>query len=469
MTESQAIVRSMKVMAGLLSKAEAIKRDDALHLIGGKAVDSRPGPRQWAHDYGIIQTATGKRFYYKDVERDYQQDLLDDTSQRIIVGKSRQLGISNTLAFMCAEEACAGGTVLVVSKNLEQAALFLQYVYTALSEAPHPLFVQRNTLRFRFDNGGMVICQPASPKAGRGVAATLVILDELAWQDYARTIFTAVVPTLSTTNGRLIILSTPNGVGNLFQELWDYANTEDGKRIWSVHYLPWWRHPDWDDAWAEEMRALLGEQEFAQEHDVDFLKSGQNVFAAHEIEGLWRLPTLPLTNVEKGIHYKAAVKDHRYVSAFDIGKDRDPFVGFTFDVSVTPFEVVAYERHLKLDYPLQAEHIKWRKEHFPGKVVVEANGVGDPLIDFLTVKVVEFTTTALTKKNAIDALKLLIQRGELASPLIEQWKKELTIYVRKDDKIVQDTVMASAICALIAGRPIRSRVDAFDSSSFYSG
>jgi len=80
--------------------------------------------------------------------------------------------------------------------------------------------------------------------------------------------------------------------------------------------------------------------------------------------------------------------------------------------------------------------------------------VGDPLIQFLAIQVREFTTTALTKRNAIDALKLLMQRDELVSPRIPEWARELGVYTRQDQHLMQDTVMASAIVAMAAGRPV---------------
>jgi hypothetical protein len=116
--------------------------------------------------------------------------------------------------------------------------------------------------------------------------------------------------------------------------------------------------------------------------------------------------------------------------------------------------VVAYERHQRMSYPDQANAITQRAAAYPGRTVVESNGVGDPLIQFLPIRVDEFQTTALTKRNAIDALKLLLQRRELISPRIDQWARELAMYQREDTAIVQDTVMAAAIAAYTAGRPV---------------
>jgi hypothetical protein len=413
---------------------------------------SRLGPLEWSRRYAKIRTAEGRVYDFRDVERSYQTDLLSDGHTRIIVGKSRQLGISNTCAFIAAEEAIAGGTVLVVSKNLEQAAQFLAYVYIALSDAPHPRFLKQNKYSLEFVGGGSIVCQPATKKAGRGIAATLVILDESAWQLYAREIFTAILPTLSTTNGRLIVLSTPNGTGNLFQEQWDYANAETDiipepqDRTWSVHFLPWWVNPAWDDAWADKTREEMGDKEFAQEHDVDFAGSGLNVFSPTQITNLFRF------NIEP----HNPVKGHNYVKGFDIARSRDAFAGFVIDISTIPFSIARIEHEYKMEYPDQAGRIDDINRIYPGDCLVESNGPGDPVIGFLETPVIPFFTTAINKKNMIDSLVLLLDKRELVGPEHKPLKLQLTRYIRKDSGIEQDLVMALAIGAHHAGRPLRA-------------
>lgn len=404
---------------------------------------AKPTPLAWAHEYATLRTSDGRTLRYADVARDYQDAILADTSDRIIVLKSRQIGISQTVAFLAAHEARYGGTAVWISRTGEQAALTLDYVYTALrGDADCPAFVSENQQSLELANGGKVLTQPATRSAGRGIAATLVIIDEMAWQDYARLIYTSVLPMLAETGGRLVVLSTPNGRGNLFYDLWQQAQSG----AWSCHLLPWTVHPVWRTipGWREARVDELGEAGFAQEHDCDFVASGLAVFDEADIDAMWRLPAL-----------LPPAAGHRYVSGFDIGRRRDAFVGVTIDVSVAPFQMVAFERALHLPYPTQATHIAERVVAYPGKVLVESNGVGDPLIDFLTVKVEPFTTTSLTKRNAITALSLLLQRHELIAPEIAQLKQELLAYQWQDERLVQDCVMALAIAALAAGRPHR--------------
>jgi hypothetical protein len=444
------VFHTLPSRADLTDFALLLKKRDA---IVNPEDDTRLGALEWARRYGVIRTATGRVFPFREVERDYQTEILSSTAKAEIVGKSRQLGISNTYAFVAAEEATAGGTVLVVSKSLDQAALFLEYVYTALSDAPHPEYTAQNKYSLKFSNGGQVICQPATKRAGRGIPATIVILDEFAWQHYARDIYTAILPTLATTGGRLIILSTPYGVGNLFQELWAFSQTPIGEKIWRSFFLPWQRHPDWDDEWAAKMRVQMGPIAFAQEHDVDFQGSGENIFSSVDLDLMFTMP-----------EFLDPAPNHRYVSAFDIARKRDAFAGWTIDISTSPFTLVNVEHHYRMDYPQQAEVIEAVTTTYPGpEPLVESNGPGDPLIQFLKVQVEPFFTTAINKKNAIDALQLLVSNGELKSAPHTALRQQLTQYIRDDQGIEQDLVMAGAMAALKAGKPIR------DNSVFAGG
>lgn len=394
--------------------------------------------------------------------RPYQRALLADRAARRIVLKARQIGISQTIAFEVAYEMLAGGTALIISRDQKTAGEFLGYVRTAILGDPEiPALVTDNSEELVLPNGGRAVAQAATRKAGRGIPATLVVLDEQAWQEYAELIWTAVLPTLAETKGRLIVLSTPNGYGNLYHQLWEGAQDTDS--AWSPHFLPWRVHPEWgkDDDWPEKKKRedRLTDEQFAQEFDCDFARSGSAVFDPEQVARLWRLSS-----------FQPARDGHRYVKGWDIARKRDAFVGFVFDISTSPFQVVHFERHLRLSYPDQAARIEQIHRAYPGETWVESNGVGDPLIQFLSIVVKEFTTTALTKRNAIDALLLLIQRDELISPPIPEWSRELLVYQRDDQHLMQDTVMAAAIVALAAGRPVVHRAEEFpESRTWYSG
>lgn len=417
-----------------LALAVAVLRARKAHGDRPRRVDLLGGlsPLDWSLRYAQLAHPIMGRLAFRDVIRDYQRDLLADASERIVIVKARQIGISQTLAFIAAHEALRGGTVLVVSRTGKQAALFLQYVYTALLDAPHPPYKRQNQETLEFEGAGAIYVEAASPGAGRGIPASLVILDEMAWMEYGDAIYTAVMPTLSN-GGRAILCSTPYGRNNLFYRIW-----AGGDAAWGRHELPWRRRQDWaaDPDWERAKTNEIGREAFAQEYGCDFAVSGGAVFDPADLDAFLCLDGL--AEPDQG---------RRYLTAWDIGRRQDATVGVTFDRTAKPYRLVAYDRFLHLPYPDVQAAIEARHRRYPGATVVESNGVGDPVIQNLRVRVEEFVTTARTKKDAIDALQLGLQRRDLQAPDLDQMRRELTLYQRDDKDLVQDVVMALAMAA----------------------
>lgn len=121
----------------------------------------------------------------------------------------------------------------------------------------------------RFGNGSRLLAIPANPDTARGYSANL-LLDEFAFHEDPDRIWRAIFPSISNPlKGlyKLRVVSTPNGLGNKFAELWHKA---DG---WSKHRV------DIHDAQkaglpvnVEELRRGLDDPEgWAQEYECQFI------------------------------------------------------------------------------------------------------------------------------------------------------------------------------------------------------
>src|SRR6266496_333457 len=131
---------------------------------------------------------------------------------------------------------------------------------------------------------------PATKKHGRGTSAGLIIMDEAAYQDYAQQIYTSANPSISK-GGKLIVLSTANGVsnpetgeGNFFHHLYD-TRIEKGLEF---KFLPWNMHPGRDEQWYNTVARRLGEVERNQEYPLNvedaFMLSGALYFEREALE-----------------------------------------------------------------------------------------------------------------------------------------------------------------------------------------
>ena len=92
-----------------------------------------------------------------------------------------------------------------------------------------------------------------SAQGARGQSCSVLILDEFSFvpQNIADSLFAAVYPVVSASkNGKVIIVSTPNGKHNLYYDLWKKANTKndpDNADGWKPFIMYWWQVPGRDE------------------------------------------------------------------------------------------------------------------------------------------------------------------------------------------------------------------------------
>lgn len=385
-------------------------------------------PLLWALENATIVLPTEGR---KSIEPyRYQAALWTDRSPRRIILKARQTGLSNAIAIEALHLAIhrPDSTILFVSRNQDAARGLIGYVQHTLNGLrAAPVLTKENQGEIAFANGSRIVSLPANPSTGRGIAATRVYLDEFAFCGYDSLIYESIIGTISTGGG-MTILSTPNGRNNMFFRLW--AGLEGGE--WSRHSIHWSDCPRYDEAWAARTRASMTRQSFAQEYDLDFITSGDAVFDADD-----------LARCKDG-HNPDPDTCEELVTAWDIGRRQDHTVGITLGRRGEVWHVVGFQRFMA-PYPvIQAAIERTRRDM--GPTWVESNGVGDPVIENLSVSVEPFVTTARTKTQAIQALQLLVQQGRFKHN-VEQLDREMSLYQWADDGIVQDAVMAAAIAA----------------------
>lgn len=389
-------------------------------------------PLLWAAKNATIIHPIKGRIPFKPYP--FQVDFLQDRSPRRLVVKARQIGFSQVIALEALHEAIytPDTTILLVSRSGDLAAELLTYCYNAATEIDDmPALTRQNQDEMGLANGSRIKSLPANRATGRGFAGRSVYLDEYAFQQYAEEIYRSISPVVGH-GGRLTVGSSPDGRGNHFFHL--FSGQDGGE--WSRHTYPWRACPAYDDEWYARERPKYTAQMFASEYECDFAISGQAVFnpddiAACPIGWLGLQPPSP---------------SRRYLSAWDIGRRQDATVGITFEVLGEECQIVAFERLLGVPYPVIQAKIEARSRAYRGETWVESNGVGDPVIENLTVAVEPFTTTAKTKAQAITALALLHEKRLLKHD-IAQLRLECSLYQWNDTDLIQDCVMAAAIGA----------------------
>ena len=200
-----------------------------------------------------------------------------------VIKKFRQAGVTT---IMCAYSLWKiifehNKLVMVVSIGDRESTTFLTRVVGMYDDLPswmQPKVKEKNKHNLILTTGSRIRSQPAG--AGRSEAVSLLIVDEAAFIDRMREFWAAVYPTLST-GGDAVLLSTVNGMSNLYYEL--YNGAVKGQNTFNVIDIHWKEHPEYTEEWAEEMRPALGERMWRQEYECAFLGTGENFLDTHTL------------------------------------------------------------------------------------------------------------------------------------------------------------------------------------------
>lgn len=230
--------------------------------------------------------------------------------------------------------------------------------------------------KIRFNNGSQILAIPTSEDAGRSEALSLLIIDEAAFIRNFDDLWAGLYPTLST-GGRAIIISTPNGVGGQYYKLW--VNAEAGLNEFNPISLPWYVHPEHDEAWFDNECRQLTKRKVAQELLCDFVASGDTFLQPDVISALKdeTSPPIEKAGVDRCIWvWKHPRPEHSYIISADVARgDANDYSAFHIIDEVTSEVVVEYAG--KLPPELFADLLyEWAKKYNEAYAVVENNTFG---------------------------------------------------------------------------------------------
>jgi hypothetical protein len=325
-----------------------------------------------------------------------QKDLFNTVKKRarVIILKCRQLGFSTAMVgyFYHNTIMNPGTTTAVIGYNSSLTTELLDKVKTFYRTTPESL---RPTIHYnskyevsfpRIDS--KIVVLPSTEEVGRGYTLSNVLATELAFWDKAdekMATLEASVP----IDGKLVIESTPNGIGNLYHRKWteenDYAKKEYG---W------WWGYTEEE---IETIRRRINDpRKFAQEYELSFLSSGNSVFSNDLIEelrkGILRLNDEITENLigyrvieDDGlIIYREPEADGIYVCGVDPseGIKGGDYAAATFFNRKTGEEVASYRGYLPPDI-LAKKLNDWGRKFNNALMVVEVNNHGLTVITVL--------------------------------------------------------------------------------------
>ena len=421
---------------------------------------SKFAPLTWIKTSGTI-----KPFKPFKIQQELVQSICDN--QYTIVLKSRQVGASETVCsyLLCRALTEPGFSACVFSKTAtDSGSLGKRIRAQAASIADSGIeFTTESNSELSFKGLGTIYFLPATPRAARGIpSVSVVVLDEAAFLDGAEQIFTAVQPTMATLGdkGKLIMISTPNGLGNMFSNLW---HTAEEWNKFKIHYsdIPIYAK---DPKWAEKTkrRSKLTDRAFRQEYELDFVASDAQIYQPDLVELACN-----------GECIEAGFIGREYVMAVDPAAGGDDFwCSIVMDVTRVPYRVVNVfrMRHKSSDFCIK-QIIEQAEDFAPAKVIIEKNGVGAVVSEVLSMKLAKYmvepyNTNRPNKISNTDRVAYLLEREELMLPR-DPFFQELLMFQQMDngdrragEGAHDDSVMALALaCSVVATTPTADWLD----------
>ena len=295
-----------------------------------KCADPITGPMYFLTHFFHIQHATRGQLLYDPY--DYQIDLIDTyhTNRFCVNLLGRQLGKTATAAGYLLWYAMFSpdSTILIAAHKFAGALEIMQKIRYAYELCPD--HIRAGTTGYakssiEFDNGSRIMSQATTGTTGRGLAITLLYVDEFAFvpPNIAKEFWTSISPTLAT-GGKCIITSTPNNDEDQFAQIWHGANkcidefgnkTHLGINGFRAFKAYWWQHPDRDDKWEAEEIGRIGDERFRREHNIEFISFDETL-----IDALTLVTLQGITPVEKQGQirwFKKPTKGHAYIVALD--------------------------------------------------------------------------------------------------------------------------------------------------------
>ena len=240
------------------------------------------------------------------------------------------------------------------------------------------------------------------PDGARGRKYKLIVINEAARVGHLQDAWEQVIrPTLTDYVGSAWFGSTPRG-HNYFWKLW--MRGQDNQEGWRSWKYPTASNPFIDPGEIETARGELPQRTFAQEYLAEFVEDAGGLF--RNVDAAVTAPSTTHPSEHKG-HGGIAL-------GVDWGKHED----FTVVAGVCRCGTqVSFDRFNKVDYALQRQRLaaiadRWK----PNVIWAESNAMGEPIIEELHrsgLPVRGFATTATSKAPLLEALALVVEKGEL--------------------------------------------------------
>ena len=252
-----------------------------------------------------------------------------------------------------------------------------------------------------FPNGSILYVMGADkPDSLRGPNPFGVVLDE--YGDIKKDVWSGIIQPIMTANESAWtwFTGTPKGKNDFWTK---YQYARQNKGAWEAWHLKASESGIISKTALEEARQTTTQAFYSQEYECEFVESASSFFRRTR---------------ENVYDAKQETTAHQYQLGVDLAKYQDWTVITPFDLNT--FKVLPQDRFNQVDWNLQKARIQvaWHRYN-RGQCVVDATGVGDPIVEDLTnqgVQVYPYKFTEQTKRELLTHLALLLEQDKIKIP-----------------------------------------------------
>jgi len=417
-------------------------------------------PKFYLENFCKIKVKGGglKPFVLNEAQKDLFNTL--NVNNRVIILKARQMGFSTAVTGYFYHYTITNPSVTtgLIGYNSAMVSELLDKVKTLYNTTPSelkPTIHYNSRLEMSFPKmGSKIVVLPCSENVGRSYTLDCCLATELPMWENAENKMAGLKESVPL-NGKLVIESSPKGMGNLFHRMWMVKNEYVKKR-----YDWWWGYS------REEINIIrkgMSPQIFEQEYNCGFLSSGRSVFDGDIIKKCRRtiLNVGNKNSDDKTVYekdgwriYKEPETDGLYVAGIDSseGVEGGDYSVATIWDRKTGEEVAMYRGLIAPDR-FGTVLNKWGREYNNALMVVEVNNHGLTVITTLrqliypslyfrrgkfetlsttTTDRIGWRTTAITRSFLIDDFVQATRDGDLTIHS-KEIVDEMSVFVYDDN------------------------------------
>lgn len=349
---------------------------------------------------------------------DYQKEVLNTDSDRIAFVSGRQVGKSRTSAWRALHHALTNPDelILITAPTQRQSSNLFKQIKSEMAESiiPSELWGAERETRtiIEFENDAEIVCLPTGDDGAtiRGYTADFIIVDEAA-QIEDSVYQQALLPMLATTQGDMMLLSTPHGDRGFLYDAFHQNLSEE----YFTQQVPTYQSDLVDDDFIANQQKQLSNINFKQEILGKFVES-QNAFFEDEL-------------VENTVTKNPDTDTSRIFLGADLARHGDDRSVYT--VMDSEFNVVSVEPVDDESLTESIGRVKNLNDSYKfDKIAVDSTGLGAGVVDVLKedikrtdVEGVKFTISS--KEDLYNTLKEKMQSEEVTIPNNNLMKREL--------------------------------------------